>query len=123
MNGDDYFFKDLKIKIHRAVLAVYKITELFPKSELYGTTSQLRRAVVSIMLNLVEGFARRREKVKLNFFEISYGSARECKYLIFLAFEKRWINQEQYNKIFNLLDEVSAMLWSMIIGLEKQIKD
>lgn len=100
---------------------VYDLAEQFPKSELYGTVSQLKRAVVSIMLNFVEGFGRRRPKVKLNFFEISYGSARECKYLIFLAYERKWINKIQYDQLFSLLDEISAMIWSMITGLEKQI--
>ena len=60
---------------------VYDITVQFPKDELYGIVSQLKRAIVSVMLNFVEGFGRRRPKVKLNFFEISHGSARECKYL------------------------------------------
>ncbi len=119
---NEEFFKILKRKIHEAVLAVYEITEFFPKSELYGTTSQLRRAVVSIMLNLVEGFGRRKEKVKLNFFETSYGSARECKYLIFLAYEKKWITKKEYEKIFSLLDEISAMFWSIIKGLDELIE-
>ncbi|MFZ2189308.1 MAG: four helix bundle protein [Candidatus Magasanikiibacteriota bacterium] len=118
---DKDFFKKLKIKINKAIMDVYDLAEQFPKSELYGTVSQLKRAVVSIMLNFVEGFGRRRPKVKLNFFEISYGSARECKYLIFLAYERKWINKIQYDQLFSLLDEISAMIWSMITGLEKQI--
>ena len=102
---------------------MYDLTDSFPKTELYGASSQVRRAAVSIMLNYVEGFGRRKEKVKLNFFEISYGSACECKYLIYLALEKGWIDEEHYKKNFSLLDEISAMLWSMIAGLEKQIKN
>ncbi|KKQ27545.1 MAG: S23 ribosomal protein [Candidatus Magasanikbacteria bacterium GW2011_GWC2_37_14] len=121
--NDDVYFKKLKLKIHAFVLLTYNITNDFPRSELYGTVSQLRRAAVSVMLNLVEGFGRRKEKVKLNFFEISYGSARECKYLIFLALEKKWIDKQAYEKIFVLLDEISAMLWSMIVGLEKNIEE
>ena len=102
---------------------MYDITVQFPKDELYGIVSQLKRAIVSVMLNFVEGFGRRRPKVKLNFFEISHGSARECKYLICLAYERNWVKKEQYDKVFDLLDEISAMLWSMIVGLEKQIKE
>ncbi len=71
------FYKILRKKIHVLILEIYSETDNFPKSELYGTINQLRRASVSIMLNFVEGFARMRPKVKLNFFEISYGSAKE----------------------------------------------
>ncbi|MBU0596982.1 four helix bundle protein [Patescibacteria group bacterium] len=117
------FYDKFKIKTHRFIMEVYQMTELFPQAELYGASSQIRRAAVSIMLNYVEGFGRRKEKVKLNFFEIAYGSACECKYLIYLAKEKNWIGSEQYNNNFNLLDEISAMLWSMISGLEKKINE
>lgn len=120
---DDNFFKKLKTKIHIVIMSVYDVTTQFPKDEMYGTVSQLKRAIVSVMLNFVEGFGRRRPKVKLNFFEISYGSARECKYIIFLAYERKWIDKKEYDNIFSVLDEISAMLWSMIVGLEKQIKD
>lgn len=73
------------------------------------------------MLNYVEGYARRRDKVKLNFFETAYGSSREVKYLLFLAREKNWINLEMYNEAFGLADQASAMLWSMIVGTEAKI--
>lgn len=103
-------------------MLMYDLTENFPKSELYGTVSQLRRAAVSVMLNYVEGYARRKPKVKLNSYEISYGSIRECKYLLYLACERAWIQKEDYNKSFHLADEGSAMLWSLIDALEKEIK-
>lgn len=120
---EDLFFKKLKAKIHSLIMLVYDLSKNFPKSELYSTSDQLKRASVSIMLNYVEGFGRRKPKVKLNFFETSYGSTRECKYLIFLAKEKGWITNDQYKEMFQLLDEICAMLWSMIKGLEKKIKD
>ncbi len=118
---EDTFHLILKKKIHRFILKTYDLTEQFPKSELYGTVSQVRRASVSVMLNFVEGFGRLKPKVKLHFWEISYGSARECKYLIFLAKEKKWITTEQYQIAFQLIDEIAAMLWKTIIGLEKTI--
>lgn len=86
MSKDSDFHKQLKIKTHTFITGVYKATEKFPKSELYGATSQVRRASVSIMLNYLEGFARFKIKVKINFFEISFGSAKECKYLVYLSF-------------------------------------
>lgn len=115
-------YTDLKKKTHEFIKEVYILTEHFPKNELYGSTSQLRRASVSIMLNYLEGFGRFRPKVKLNFFEISYGSNRECRYLIFLAFELKWIDKNQYDKLYNLSDDMGAMLWKIIKGLEKEIK-
>ena len=102
---------------------MYDLTNQFAKSELYGTVSQLRRAVVSIMLNYLEGFARFKPKVKLNFWEISFGSLKESKYLIFLGLEKKWIKREQYSQAFRLADELSAMLWKMIIGLQGTIDE
>lgn len=122
MSGGDFFVK-LKVKIHQAVMLSYDVTELFPKSELYGVVSQLRRAIVSVMLNFVEGFGRKRPKVKLNFFEISYGSIRECKYIIFLAYERKWINKESFDKLFKMYDEIAAMLWSITEGLEADINE
>ncbi len=117
--GDSTFYERLKSQTHAYIMCVYDMTEQFPKSELYGTVSQLRRASVSIMLNHVEGHARFKPKVKLNFFEISYGSAKECKYLIFLAYKRGWISEPQYKDAFFRLDEVCPMLFSMITGLQK----
>jgi len=102
---------------------VYDITEFFPKSELYGSTNQLRRAAVSVMLNNVEGFARRKPKVQLNFYEIAYGSIKETKYLIFLAYQRKWIVPERYDYGFQLAEEICRMLWSTIEGLEKHIEN
>lgn len=116
------FYKKLKIKIHDYISITYDITNKFPKTEIYGTVSQLRRASVSIMLNFVEGFARFKPKVKLNFFEISYGSLSECKYIIYLAKDKEWINSKEYNTLYKNLDEIGAMLYSIISGIKMNIK-
>lgn len=116
---DSEFHRKLKWKIHKFIMHVYDITENFPKSELYGATSQLRRAAVSIMLNYVEGYARFKPKVKLNSFETSFGSAKESKYLIFLALKRGWTIQEQYDYGFKLIDEILAMLWSIIDGMQE----
>lgn len=74
----------LKIYIHEYIKLIYRVTNEFPKHELYGVVSQFRRVGVSVMLNYVEGFGRRKgeeSKVYKNFIEISYGSLRETKYL------------------------------------------
>lgn len=81
----DNFKNQLKIKMDEYVHFIYKITREFPKEKLYGATSQFRRATLSIILNYIEGYARKRPAVQLNFFEISYGSLKESKYLLYFS--------------------------------------
>lgn len=83
------FHVELKNLMHQYVKYVYKITKNFPRDELHGVTSQLRRAVLSVILNYTEGFARRRGadcKVYKNFLEIAYGSLKESEYLIYFSY-------------------------------------
>lgn len=108
------FHDKLNIKIDEFVHLVYKITRNFPKDELYGATSQLRRAALSIMLNYVEGYARKRRLVKVNFFEISYGSTKESAYLLAFAFREGWFGEKDYQQFASLVEEIGAMLWRTI---------
>lgn len=100
------------------VYFVYKVTKSFPKEELYGITSQLRRAALSIILNYIEGFARQKKAVKQNFWEISYGSLKESKYLLQFALIEEYLNQKDYNKAIKLAEEIGAMLWRSIQSLK-----
>lgn len=109
----------IKSKTHEFIKLIYKVSSDFPKDEMYGLTSQLRRAAVSVMLNYVEGFARRKDKVVLNFLEISYGSIKECKYIIYLSLELGYLSKENYDKLIKLAEEISAMLWSNFKTREK----
>ncbi len=115
------FHDKLKQKIHKYVTYCYKIVEKFPKDERFGVISQLRRASFSIMLNYVEGYARRRDKVKLNFYEISHGSSQECRYIIYFAFTQNWITDKEYREGLSMIDEIGKMLWSTINLLDKKI--
>ena len=90
---------------------VYHVTNGFPKSELYGATSQLRRAALSVILNYIEGYARKRRLVKINFFETSYGSLQESKYLLEFACKEMWLKDTEYKHIAGLAEEIGAMLW------------
>lgn len=72
-------------KAHQFVIAVYRTTETFPKDELYGLTSQLRRAAVSIAANIAEGFRKRSNADKLRFINISQGSLEEARYYLILT--------------------------------------
>ena len=117
------FHDKLKIKIHTFVSFCYKISKKIPQKEIYGLISQLTRASMSVMLNYVEGYARRRDKVKLNFYEISYGSIQECKYIIYFIKTQNWINENEYKKGIEMSDEISKMIWSTINYTEEKIKE
>ena len=108
------FHELLKERMDEFVHLVYRITKDFPREELYGATSQLRRAVLSVILNYIEGFARKRRLVKINFFEISYGSLQESKYLLEFAQKENWITEAVFRDAAKIADEIGAMLWKTI---------
>lgn len=83
--------------------------------------SQFRRVAMSVILNYIEGYARRRKAVQLNFYEISYGSLQESSYLLEFALEEGWINGDQHRFGVPLVNEIGAMLWSEISSVEKSI--
>lgn len=93
---------------------VYKLTKSFPKEELYGITSHSRRAALSVILNYIEGFARRRRNVYFNFLEISYGSLKESKYLLYFSLIEGYLSEDNYKKAIKLAEEIGAMLWKTI---------
>ena len=102
-------FKNLLVwqKAHEFVMEVYKVTKDFPKDELYGLTSQFRRAAVSIPANIAEGYIRKGEKDKLRFCNISQGFLEEYRYYIILANDLSYIQNYEIDK---LLEEISKML-------------
>lgn len=107
-----YSFTDLRMwqKSHEFVLEVYKVTENFPKHELFGLVSQMCRASVSIPANIAEGYRRRGKVEKLRFFNISQSSLEECRYYLILAKDLKYISEEQYLNINNKLEEASKSL-------------
>lgn len=80
-------FQDLIVwqKAHEFVLDVYSLTKTFPKSEVYGLTSQFRRAAISIAANIAEGFKKKGLKDKVRYMNIAQGSLEECRYYIILS--------------------------------------
>jgi four helix bundle protein len=80
-------FQDLVVwqKAHKFVLGVYPFSEQFPKPELYGLTSQLRRAAISVPANIAEGFKKKTKPDKARFMNIAQGSLEECRYYLILA--------------------------------------
>lgn len=93
---------------------VYMITAYFPRHELYGITSQIRRASLSIILNIIEGFARGGDKEFKRFLIISFGSLKETKYLLSFALEQNYLSQAAYQEIMNPAEETVHILWSII---------
>jgi four helix bundle protein len=80
-------FEDLIVwqKAHQWVLAIYRYSEGLPKQEMYGLTSQLRRAAVSVPANIAEGFKKRGNADKIRFMNIAQGSLEECRYYLILT--------------------------------------
>ncbi|MFV9551821.1 four helix bundle protein [Algibacter sp. PT7-4] len=103
-------FEDLIVwqKGHKFVLEVYKITKDFPKEEIYGLTSQFRRAAVSITANIAEGYKRLSNKEKLRFYNIAQASLEECKYFLILSRDLEYTNN--FKELNELINEVSKML-------------
>ena len=104
----------LKIKAHKLAEKGYDLTYRFPKEELFCLTSQVRRALISVPSNIIEGYSRNKSKVFVNHLEIAYGSLAEAKYQIYFAYTRKYISKEEYLDFFNDAEEVSKMLWSSI---------
>jgi len=102
-------FLDLTVwqKAHQLVLTIYKLSEGFPKDEIYGLTSQLRRAAVSIPANIAEGFSKRTARDKVRFMNHSQGSLEECRYYLILADDLRY---GEGRKLLAQIEEVSKLL-------------
>ncbi len=95
---------------------IYLLTNNFPKDEIYGITSQMRRATISIPSNIAEGYSRRNLKEYLQFLRIAYGSANELETQIIIA--KNLYQEINYLTVENLLQEILKMLNAMISKLE-----
>ncbi len=102
-------FEDLIVwqKAHQFVLTVYRFTESFPKAELYGLTSQLRRAAVSIPANIAEGFKKKGRADKARFMNIAQGSLEESRYYLILSRDLGYGDSSGLN---SQLEEVSKLL-------------
>lgn len=111
----------LKRKADELAFKGYLLTDKFPKEELYGLTSQVRRALVSVPSNIVEGYSRNKSKVFLNHLEIAYGSLAEAKYQMYFAYKRKYVTKEEYLDFFTDAEEVSKMLWSGINTVSNKI--
>lgn len=112
------FHDELKAKMDNYAHLIYKATRNFPREELYGLASQLRRSGLSVVLNYIEGYARMHDKVHRNFLTISYGSLKESEYLLRFAVIEKYLSQKDCNEAIQLADNIGAMLWGVIKRLK-----
>ena len=104
-------------KAHAFTLLVYRLTREFPKDEIFGLTSQFRRAAVSIEANIAEGYKKMSKADKLRFLNIAEGSLAECRNYVILARDLEYVNEQQYNSLFVALEEASKLLTSYCKGI------
>ena len=102
-------FQDLIVwqKAHQFVLSVYRISKVFPREEIYGLTSQFRRAAISVPANIAEGFKKKGRLDKVRFMNIAQASLEECRYYLILTKDLRYGDPLE---LFGQLEEISKLL-------------
>ena len=103
---------------HRLVLIVYKITQQFPKEEVFGLISQMRRCTVSITSNIAEGFSRNTFKEKIQFFSIAQGSNTELQNQLLISKDVKYISEIIYSQT----NEQSIKVHKIVNGLIKKCR-
>jgi four helix bundle protein len=114
-------FHDIQVwqKAYDLTLKVYKSTESFPKHEIYGLTSQLRRAAMSIPCNIAEGCVKNSDADFARFLDIAIGSASEVECQLLLARDLKYLEKLKYEEFNNIIVEIKRMLTSFIKTLRK----
>lgn len=114
-------FRSLTVweKSHQITLSIYKLTHSFPKEEIYGLTSQIRRSSSSISINIAEGCGRGSDADFARFLQISLGSASETEYLILLSYELNYLQKLDYENLLEQIQQIKKMLTSLILKIRK----
>ncbi|HBT92580.1 MAG: S23 ribosomal protein [Parcubacteria group bacterium GW2011_GWD2_43_10] len=117
-------FTELRVwkEAHSLVLLIYKITKKFPKDEVFGLISQLRRAAVSVTSNIAEGFSRQSYAEKVQFYSLALGSLTEVQSQLFIARDVGHINKLLFNEISEQTIDVHKLL-NAFIKKSKSIRD
>jgi four helix bundle protein len=115
-------FKELKVwhKSYGLALALYEASRLFPREEIYGLTSQLRRAAVSIGANIAEGCGRRSDGELVRFLQIARGSASEVEHHLLLARDLKFLPPVIHQDLDKRLQEVQRMLTSLVSSIQEK---
>jgi four helix bundle protein len=109
-------FKELRVwaKAHEMTLTVYQLTHNFPKEELYGLTSQMRRSAASIGTNIAEGCGRRSDGELTRFLQVARGSASELEYQLVLARDLHFLSLTDHRALEGQLVQIQRMLTSLV---------
>ena len=91
---------------------IYQVTRRFPRDEMYGLTSQLRRAALSVPTNIVEGYTRKGDKELSRFINIAIGSLAEVEYLLSFSRKLEYLTTTDYEAAETLRNQVGRLLWS-----------
>ena len=115
-------FKDLKVwhKAYALSVAVYEKSRGFPREEIYGLTSQLRRAAVSVGANIAEGCGRRSDGEFIRFLQIARGSAAEMEHHLLLARDLKFLTSEAHQDLEQKVIELQRMLTSLVAAIEEK---
>ncbi|MBC8278932.1 MAG: four helix bundle protein [FCB group bacterium] len=105
-------------KAYSLGLEIYKCSRSFPKEELYGITSQMRRAATSIAANIAEGNTRRSRKEYQQFISVARGSAAELETWLMFARDLDYIDKITFDVLYSNLDDVKALLYRLLKSLE-----
>lgn len=115
-------YRKLKIweNADKFVHEIYKVTLTFPRNEIFGLTSQIRRAALSIPTNIVEGASRKSKKEFLNFLNIAIGSLNEVDYLLSFSLGEKFIEEEKYKSLKNNIESLSRSIWAFYNYLKRK---
>ncbi len=102
------------------VTEIYKISKEFPKDEIYGLTSQMRRCAISIPSNIAEGYGRNSTNDYLHFLRIARGSLYELQTQMEISINLCYLNRDQFDKLYELSREIERMLSSLIMKLSSK---
>ena len=113
-------FEDLTIwqESRKYTNKIYILTNKFPKEELYGLTSQIRRAAVSITSNIAEGFDRRSDKELSNFLSIARGSTAEVQNNLYIALDLKYVSQTEFNQLYQEAKKIAQQINGLMTYLK-----
>jgi len=117
-------YKDLIVyqKGYKLSLEIYQATQNYPKEEIYGLTSQMRRSAVSIPCNIAEGYRRGHRKEYVQFLYMAQGSCGELETLMSLSYDLGMFDKNTFEKLYPMQEEVSKLLRGLITSLSKPLR-
>ena len=119
-------YKDLKVwyKAHEFTVKIYEVTKSFPREEIYGVTSQMRRAASSIPANIAEGCGKFTQLDLARYLNIAMGSANESEYFVLLTKDLSYLSEENFETLNKMINEIKAMLITLIkkVRLANQVE-